>query len=263
MGVVTQRPRGSGRRGKRPLGTRPRSDFQLRQVLASLWAAGPAGPPLDRRARLGALARHHLLPLALYALIAAVMTFPLVLHLATHVPGDGGDALMNYWGYWWVRQALAAGGNPLRTPLLYAPYGAPLYLHTLNLFNGLASIPVQLAFGMTPAYNAVVFLSFALAGYFAYLLVTCVSGSRVAGFLGGAIYAFGSYHLTHLLGHTNLLASEWLPAYALCLVAANEATGRRRTLLVAAASGALFLLALGDWQYVLFAIVLTLGYACS
>ncbi|HEX6737903.1 MAG TPA: hypothetical protein VF310_06525, partial [Vicinamibacteria bacterium] len=234
----------------------------MRLALASLWAAGPAGPPLDRRARLRALARHHLLPLALYALIAALMTFPLILHLATHVPGDGGDALMNYWGYWWVRQALAAGEDPFRTPLLYAPYGAPLYLHTLNLFNGLVSIPVQLAFGMTAAYNAVVFLSFALAGYFAYLLVAHISGSRVAGFLGGAIYAFGSYHLTHLLGHTNLLSSEWLPAYALCLVAANEATGRRRTLLVAAGSGALFLLALTDWQYVLFAITLTLVYAC-
>ena len=35
-------------------------------------------------------------------------------------------------------QALAEGRNPYWTPLLYAPYGAPLYLHTLNLFNGLS-----------------------------------------------------------------------------------------------------------------------------
>ncbi len=32
---------------------------------------------------------------------------------------------MNYWGYWWAREALAQGRNPFFTPLLYAPYGAP------------------------------------------------------------------------------------------------------------------------------------------
>ncbi len=111
------------------------------------------------------------------------------------------------------------------------------------------SIPVQLAFGTTAAYNAVVFLSFILAAYFAYLLVAHVSGSRLAGVVGGVIYAFGSYHMTHLLGHTNLLSSGWLPAYALCLLRATETTGRRRTLLAGAAGGALVLLMLVDWQW--------------
>ena len=79
-------------------------------------AAGPRS-----RIRWDVLARRHLLPLALYLLITAVVTFPLVLHLGTHLPGDGRDAWMNYWNFWWTREALAAGGNPLRTPLLYAP----------------------------------------------------------------------------------------------------------------------------------------------
>src|SRR5207237_2477357 len=124
---------------------------------------------------------------------------------------------------------LASGQNPYWTPLLYAPYGIPLYLHTLNLFNGVVTLPVQLTFGVTAAYNTVVFLSFVLAAYFAYLLVAQVSGSRVAGFAGGVIYAFGSYHMAQLLGHMNLLASEWLPAYVLCLLRAAAAGGRRRS----------------------------------
>ncbi|CAA9557515.1 MAG: hypothetical protein AVDCRST_MAG88-1226, partial [uncultured Thermomicrobiales bacterium] len=200
-------------------------------------------------------------PLALYVLITVVVTWPLALHFGTHVPGDGGDALQNVWNYWWTREAILGGRNPFWTPLLYAPGGAPLYLHTLNLFNGLVSLPVQLLFGLIPAYNTVVFLSFGLAAYFAYLLTAHVSGCRFAGFFGGVVYAFGSYHLAHLLGHMNLLASEWLPAYALCLIAATGARGRRRTLLAAAGVGALLLVTLVDWQYVLFALIFTALYA--
>ncbi len=234
----------------------------LQRAGRALWDAGEPGVQPDApRERRAALARDHLLPLALYLLLAVVLTLPLALHFGTHLPGDDGDAWMNYWNYWWTGRAVAGGRNPFWTPFLYAPHGVPLYLHTLNPFNGLISLPVQWAFGLTPAYNTVVLLSLTLAAYFAYLLVAFVSGSRLAGFVGGAIYAFGSYHLAHLLGHTNLLSSEWLPAFILCLLRADAATGRRRTGWVALAILALLLLALCDWQYVLFAALFTGLYA--
>jgi hypothetical protein len=201
--------------------------------------------------------RWHLLPIGLYTLFAVVATFPLILHLGTHVPSDGGDALMNYWGFWWVREALGSGQNPFVTPLVYAPYGAPLYLHTLNLLNGLISLPIQLLFGLTPAFNFVVFFSLALNGYFAHRLVTHVSNDRVAGFIGGVAYAFSAYHLMHLLGHSNLLSSQWLPAYLLCLLRVLETTGRRRTGFIALAIVAMILLTLTDWLYIVFAVLLT------
>ena len=76
--------------------------------------------------------------------------------------------------------------------------------------------------------------------------------------MGGLIYGFSAYHLNHLYyGQTNLLASEWLPAYALCLLCATAAVGRRRTLLVVAAALALLCLVLSDWQYVVFALLFT------
>lgn len=207
------------------------------------------------------LALRHLLPLSLYLLITVIVTYPLIRHFGTALPGDGRDAWQNYWDYWWLRTALAEGQNPYQTPLLYAPYGAPLYLHTLNPFNGLVTLPIQIAFGLTAAYNTSVFLSFTLAAYFAYLLVARISGSRPAGFVAGIIYAFGSYHFAHLLGHANLLASEWLPAYLLCLVAASEMVGRQRLRWIGAGAVALLLIALCDWQYLLFAGALTALYA--
>lgn len=248
-----------GRRRRR----QRRSRRWLREATTALWAieAVPVPAGAGRGGRWRALGLCHLLPLVIYGLIALLVTYPLVRHFATQVPSDGGDALQNYWNYWWIRQALAEGRNPYWTPLLYAPFGAPLYLHTLNLFNGLISLPVQLAFGLIPAYNSVVLLSFVLAAYFAYLLVAEVSGSRLAGFVGGVVYAFGAYHMTHLLGHMNLLASEWLPAYLLCLLRATGATGRRRTLYALAAVGALLLLMFCDWQYVVFAVLFTVSFA--
>ena len=202
--------------------------------------------------------RWHLPALSLYLLIAAAATFPLILHLDAAVPSDGGDAMMNLWGFWWVREALTHFRNPFETPLVYAPYGAPLYLHTLNPLNGLISLPFQWLFGLTIAYNAVVFISLALAGYFAALLVAHVSGDRVAGFVGGVAYAFSAYQLTHLLGHTNLLSSQWLPAYLLCLLRALETGGRRRTGFIALAIAALVCVTLTDWFYVVFAVLLTI-----
>ena len=237
-----------------------RTSWSLRAGRA-LWAPGVAAPPRTGRERLTSLASRHLLPLCLYGLITILVTYPLIRSFGTRLPSDGGDALQNYWNYWWIGRALATGQNPYWTPYLYAPYGAPLYLHTLNLFNGVVSLPVQWAFGLIPAYNSVVFLSFILAAYFAYLLVAEVSGGRRAGFVGGVVYAFGSYQMTHLLGHMNLLASEWLPAYILCLIRASGATGRRRTVYILAAVGALLLLMLCDWQYVIFAVLFTLLYA--
>lgn len=224
-------------------------------------AAPATTPDTHTGAGLAVALRRHLPTLALYLLIALAMTFPLVLHFGSALPGDGKDAWQNYWDYWWLRTALAAGQNPYHTPLLYAPYGVPLYLHTLNPFNGLITLPIQLAFGLTAAYNSVVILSLTLAAFFASLLVTHVSGSRRAGFVGGVIYAFGSYHLAHLLGHANLIASEWLPAYILALLAATEACGKARRLPLLGALAALLLLTLCDWQYVIFAGLFTALYA--
>src|SRR5215218_402051 len=92
-------------------------------------AAQPASPPATTHPTPRQLVRNHLLPLALYLLITVVTTYPLILHFGTHLPGDGRDAWQNYWDYWWLRTALGEGHNPYQTPLLYAPYGVPLYLH--------------------------------------------------------------------------------------------------------------------------------------
>ncbi len=213
---------------------------------------------LRGRARFATIVRQQLLPLALYVAFAALLSYPLVRDFPGALVGNNFDAWQNVWNFWWVRIALERRQNPFQTPLLYAPDGAPLYLHTLNLFNGLIALPFQYLGNPIVAYNVVALASFALAAYCAYLLVAHVSGGRLAGFVGGVVYGFSAYQLDHLYyGQTNLLATEWLPAYCLCLLRATETTGRRRTLFAIAAACALFLLVLCDWQYVIFALLFT------
>ncbi len=217
--------------------------------------------PPPRRGRLSALAA-----LIGYLLLTLALTYPLVREFTRAIPGDGFDGWQNYWNLWWVKVALLdQHTHPWFTGLLYHPTGVSLLFHTLNAFNGFTFLPVQLAWGLLPAYNSVVVFSFALGGLGAYLLARQVLGSassRWAAFAAGVIFTFAPYHTAHLLGHMQLIALEWLPFYALYLlrtVAAATTSHSNRAVAREAGLAALFLalVALCDWYYVFYCGILT------
>src|SRR4051795_8216259 len=105
------------RRRKQPPPARPRRVAspaeRLRAVARELWSpAAPPGPAMPVRSRALAAARHHLVPLLGYLLATLALTYPLVLHLGTRLPGSFTDGWQNYWNYWWIARALAEGRNP-------------------------------------------------------------------------------------------------------------------------------------------------------
>ncbi|MBK7201663.1 hypothetical protein [Candidatus Amarolinea dominans] len=107
----------------------------------------------------------------LYFVLTLALTFPLILHLDAAIPGDGFDGWQNYWNFWWLRQSLVElPRDPFVTDLLYHPTGVSLYFHTLNPFNGLVTLPLQVAGNLFLAYNGAVLLAFATGGLGAYLL---------------------------------------------------------------------------------------------
>jgi len=191
----------------------------------------------------------HLWPLIIYLLLTLALTFPLVTHFASAIPGDGFDGWQNYWNLWWMKLSLVDQHRlPFTTNILYHPTGVDLYFHTLNPLNGLLTLPVQLSFGLLPAYNVVVLVSFALGGYGAYLLALQVlrqqakcrdqdagaavpegggyEGSPSAltlhlpAFVAGLIYTFAPFHFAHLLGHMQVISLEWIPFFVLYLIKA-------------------------------------------
>ncbi len=223
----------------------------------------------DRKTTGSTGARRSLLPSGgaalAYVLLTFAMTWPLVTRFASAIPGDGFDGWQNYWNLWWVKVALVEQfTSPWFANLLYHPTGVSLLFHTLNVFNGVTFLPVQLALGLIPAYNAVVVFSFAAGGLGGYLLTRETLGprsSRLAALTAGAIFTFSPYHFAHLLGHMQLIALEWLPFYALYLLRVLRAasTGSRPRLAREAALATLFLIlvALCDWYYAFYCLVLT------
>jgi hypothetical protein len=215
-------------------------------------------------------ARPHVLALSGYLLLTVLMTYPLVLQLTTAIPGDGFDGWQNYWNLWWVKTAvLDLHQSPYFTTYLYYPTGYSLLFHTLNIFNSLLSLPIQLCFGLTASYNFVVLFSFVLGGYGTYLLALYgIGGGRRArdhlvAFLAGAVFTFSPFHFAHLLGHMQVISLEWLPFYVLTLVKSLSSERMRPASHVGLPVVFLVLTALCDWYFVLYLLIFTalyLGY---
>ena len=115
--------------------------------------------------------RRHTWILSAYLLLGLILTWPLVAHLATHVPGDGIDDPSLAWNLWWVKHALVdLPQNPFISAWQFWPIGINLAFYTLTVLNGMLGIPLVSAFGVIPAYNLLLLSSFVLGGYGAYLL---------------------------------------------------------------------------------------------
>lgn len=211
-----------------------------------------------------------------YLLLTVVMTWPLVTQLTTAIPGDSFDGWQNYWNLWWMKTALVdRQQTPFVTDLLYYPTGVGLYFHTLNPFNGLLTLPVQLSNGLFMAYNTVIFFSWTIAGYGVYLLTLWIFDFRFgildsphdqthrhnqkSAFVAGAIFTFAPFHMAHLLGHMQVLSFEWLPFYLLYLLKAMTASRQGKPWVRQALLAGLFLTLTGlcDWYFVLYLFFLT------
>lgn len=254
-----------------------------------------SGLPTDRAVRRSALGWIHGAVLLGYLLLTGVMTWPLATQFTTAIPGDSFDGWQNYWNLWWVKLALVDRlQNPYVTDLLYYPTGVGLYFHTLNPFNALVTLPVQLSAGLIPAYNAVVLISWVLAGYGTYLLTLWTIGARgfsielegrdpssqtplgdvhaavlrrqppssivhLAAFVAGVVFTFAPVHMAHLLGHMQVMALQWLPFYLLALLRGMEkACAGKRWLREGLLAGLYLTLAgLCDWYFVLYLFLLS------
>lgn len=150
--------------------------------------------------------------------LALVWTFPLVTVLSDHLLGDPGDNVTFVWSVWWMRTALARGLDVLSTPLLFAPWGVDLTLHTHIILP--AFVGATLLGWLTPAaaLNVTVIAAVALSGFCAYALAWRATGSRAGALLAGVIYAGSPFMAARLQGHFNLVHAWVLPLFVLVLL---------------------------------------------
>ena len=119
--------------------------------------------------------RLHLIVLALYTVLALVLTWPLLSNLATAVPGVpqwAFDESTFLWNTWYLKHALVDNlSSPLHTDLIWYPLGIDLVLYTYNFFHALLAQPLMLAVNLPFGSNFALLTSTVLSGYGVFLLV--------------------------------------------------------------------------------------------
>ncbi len=110
--------------------------------------------------------------LLLYSLLSLALTWPLVLHFATHVTGDGIDDPALTWNLWWIKARLVDQVNfdIFHSGWMFHPVEINLAFYTLTPLNGLLSVPLQTTSTLIIANNLLLLSSFILGAYGTYLL---------------------------------------------------------------------------------------------
>jgi len=129
----------------------------------------------------------------------------LIGHLSDRYIGFGADpsAFMFYLGWW--RYVFDHHVNPFITHLQWAPDGANLAWVTFIPLFGIAAIPLTAGLGPIATYNLLVLLCPALAAWTAFILCRYLCSSLSAALVGGYVFGFSPWMLSHLLGHLTVL----------------------------------------------------------
>jgi hypothetical protein len=163
--------------------------------------------------------------LALFALLAALLTWPQARHLATHA-ADHQDVYFNMWRFAWVAHALSSPAGLFDGNVFY-PEPRVLTFSDALMVEALLAAPLLWA-GLPPVlvHNLLLLGGIVLSGAFAFLLARHLTGSAAAGVVAGLIFAFAPYRFAHYM-HMELQWAIWVPLAFLALDRAVD-TGRWR-----------------------------------
>ncbi len=189
------------------------------------------------------------LPVIVYAAAALFITWPLALHLDTHLAGpEYADSIEYVRLGWWSQYALAHGLNPFYQSLFGYPDG---FFSATQWAQPLIYWPIALlSIAVKPiaASNLWLLIEIVLNGVAAYWLCLEIVGAskRPAALVGGLVFmAFPAAQGHILVGHINPLANYALPIVALCLQRILADRRAIRSALLGAA--AILILLLGNY----------------
>ncbi len=191
-----------------------------------------------------------------FCALAVFWTWPVAATLGSRIPHDPGNPVLNIWFLWWNAQVTPLTDAWWNAPMMWPmPGSMALSEHLLGL--SLVATPLQLAgVNAIAAYNVCLLLTYALSGFFAFLLGRRLTGSTFAGVCAGLAFGFSPYRASQL-AHIQVLSSQWMPL-ALLGLHAYVASGARRWLVVF--GGAWLLQALSNGYFLLFFPVLVAAW---
>jgi hypothetical protein len=165
-----------------------------------------------------------------YVLAALAFSWPLTLHLGTHLTGDpGGDTGVYVWNQWVFHQELSEGHNPLATEkILSLTSRVDLTQHNYTPFMNALALPLIPAIGVVASFNVVFLLVSILNALAMYGLARRVTpATRFEAWLVGMVFAWSPLMIARTTGHFSIFAAAALPAFLWCLVNAERSRSTR------------------------------------
>lgn len=177
-------------------------------------------------------------PLLLYLDIAVVVTSDVWKSPATRWIGTCCDPEQTIWFLRWIPYAIQHGVDPFVTYQMNAPIGVNIMWNTAVPFVAFLMTPVTLAFGPIVAYNVAMTGAITFSAWCAFLALRRYTRGLAAPLVGGAVYGFSPYLISHAALHLNL-ASVWAPPLFLLLLDEIVLRRRRSAALLGVAVGVL------------------------
>jgi hypothetical protein len=151
-----------------------------------------------------------------YAVLLAVMSWPLVLDPVHQGMTDRPDGRLNAWIMAWDVHALVQDPARLFQAPIFHPLPDALAFSENLLLPALLGAPAQWLGGPVLAYNFVLLLCLVVSGLGVELLVRRGSGDRLAAFVAGAVFAAGAHRWVRL-AHLHAEVTLFLPFALLAL----------------------------------------------
>ena len=168
-----------------------------------------------------------------FIFLGAIVTYPLIFKMSSHIYGVPGDSLVNIYWFWWWKYAWGNNLSFTTIPLLSAPFGVKILDPFLfwTLYSSLLAIGLTFLANEVFAYNFLILSSFPLAAITMYFLVYHFTRNRLASMVSGIIYSFSPYHFWHGFQHLTVAQIQWMPLYALFLFKLSEARNYKNAIL--------------------------------
>ena len=199
---------------------------------------------------------------ALYLILAALSTRPLLELSQSHIAGDPGDPILNASILWWNATTVPFSEQWWNPPYFYPTKGVSAFTENLVGLSPIATPLYWITRNPLTSYNITLFLTWPLSAFAVYLLVRYVVRREDAALIAGLAYGFTPYR-TAEMGHIQMVASFWIP---FALLGLHGYLRERRVVFLILFGAAWLLQSLANGYLMLYGAVLIglwLIYFCS
>jgi len=193
------------------------------------------------------VASHHepaaTLLLAVFTLIAILLTYPDLSRMRTYIAGDSGDALLEMWVMRRVQIGLPHGWHVLWNPPIFFPAHNTLAYSDTLFPVALLHWPLRTVFGDVLAYNLIYLASWVLASWCVYRLARRVVTHWGAAFVAALVYTYSAIRLVHQPHFQLVVGGALVPLVLLLLLRCLDAPSPGRGAALGATLAALALTA--------------------